>query len=77
MDIAHLTNHEFVRVELMKPQVINQFADALESEALRAEGFGYRIRQKLIGMPGIKPLFMGKHPEGRSGLTPKKFRVGK
>ena len=76
-DFTHLTNHKFLRVELMKPQVINQFADALESEAFRAEGFAHRIGQKLIWMAGTKPLLVGKHPEVRSGLTPKKFGVGK
>jgi len=59
-----------------------RFADevadtALESEAFRAEGFAYRIGQKLIWMAGTKPLLVGKHPEVRSGLTPKEFRVGK
>ena len=76
-DFTHLTNHEFVRVELMKPQVINQFPDTLESEPFRAEGFAYRIGQKLIWMRGMKPLGMGKHPEVGSRLTAKKFRVGK
>src|SRR5882724_8871629 len=59
VNITHLTNREFVRVELMKPQVINQFADALESEAFRAEGFAHRIGQKLIWMAGTKPLLVG------------------
>jgi len=56
-EITRVEEFEFLGIQTMGVQIINYFAQALESEGFGAQSFFARIGQELIGVGGLKALF--------------------